>query len=71
MNPFRALAPIAAALFIAGPAQAQDSTERLLAELADAPGPSGFEEAVRAIMVRALKPSADRITYDGVGQFPK
>ena len=52
---------------MASPALAQDSTERLLAELADAPGPSGFEEAVRAIMVRELKPSADRITYDGVG----
>lgn len=54
-------------LTIATPAAAQDATERLLAELADAPGPSGFEEAVRAIMVRELKPSADRITYDGVG----
>ena len=67
MNPFRAVAMIAATLLMASPALAQDSTERLLAELADAPGPSGFEEAVRAIMVRELKPSADRITYDGVG----
>ena len=67
MNPFRPMATIAAALLMASPALAQDSTERLLAELADAPGPSGFEEAVRAIMVRELKPFADRITYDGVG----
>ncbi|WP_375382709.1 M42 family metallopeptidase [uncultured Sphingomonas sp.] len=44
-----------------------DATERLLATLADAPGPSGFEEAVRAIMVREMKPSADRLSYDGVG----
>ena len=49
------------------PAAAQDRTQRLLAELADAPGPSGFEEPVRAIMVRELKPHADRISYDGVG----
>ena len=48
-------------------AAAQDRTERLLAQLADAPGPSGFEEAVRAIMVRELKPGADRISYDGLG----
>ena len=67
MNPFRPMAAIAAAMLIAGPALAQDSTERLLARLADAPGPSGFEEEVRAIMVRELKPLADRITYDGVG----
>jgi endoglucanase len=51
----------------ATPVLAQDRTERLLGELADAPGPSGFEEAVRAIMVRELQPSADQISYDGVG----
>ena len=50
----------------ATPAAAQDRTERLLAELADAPGPPGAEEAVRAIMVREMKPLA-RISYDGVG----
>ena len=52
---------------LASPAAAQDRTERLLAELADAPGPSGFEEPVRAIMVRELKPLADKVSYDGVG----
>ena len=44
-----------------------DRTERLLGELADAPSPSGFEEAVRKIMVRELKPLSDEIRYDGVG----
>lgn len=44
-----------------------DRTERLLGELADAPGPSGFEEAVRKIMVRELKPLSDEVRYDGVG----
>lgn len=54
---------------IAGPAVAQsgDRTERLLGELADAPGPPGFEEAVRTVMVRELKPLADKVSYDGVG----
>ncbi len=48
-------------------AAASDRTERLLAELADAPGPSGFEEPVRAVMVRELTPLADAVSYDGVG----
>ena len=48
-------------------AGAADRTETLLRTLADAPGPSGFEEAVRAIMVREMKPAADRLSYDGVG----
>lgn len=57
----------AVALVTAAPIAAQDRIERLLGELADAPGPSGFEEAVRAIMVREMKGSADQISYDGVG----
>ena len=52
---------------VAVPAYAADRTEALLQTLADAPGPPGFEEAVRAIMVREMKPFADRISYDGVG----
>jgi putative aminopeptidase FrvX len=54
---------------VAAPALAApgDRTERLLGELADAPGPPGFEEAVRAIMVRELAPLADKISYDGMG----
>ena len=57
-------------LALAGAAAAQqpaDRTTRLLGELADAPGTSGFEEAVRAIMVRELKPLSDDLRYDGVG----
>jgi len=48
-------------------AQTADRTERLLAELADAPGPPGFEEDVRRIVVREVRPLADRISYDGLG----
>ena len=44
-----------------------DRVERLLGELADAAGPPGFEEPVRAIMVRELTPLADKISYDGLG----
>jgi endoglucanase len=65
----RSAIPIAAALLsLAGaPLSAADRTEALLQTLADAPGPSGFEEAVRAIVVREVKPFADRVSYDGVG----
>jgi endoglucanase len=51
---------------VAVPAFSQDSTEALLRELSNAPAPSGYEEAVRAIMVRELKPYG-KITYDGLG----
>jgi endoglucanase len=47
---------------------AQDRTEQLLQRLADAPGPPGAEEAVRALMVPEMKPYATKpIVYDGVG----
>jgi len=51
---------------MAASAGAEDRTEALLRELSNAPGPSGFEEPVRAIMVREMKPYA-KITYDGMG----
>jgi putative aminopeptidase FrvX len=46
---------------------AEDRVEKLLETLADAPGPSGYEEAVRAIVVRELKPLAAHLSYDGLG----
>ncbi len=52
--------------FSALAAQPGDGTERLLRELSDAAGPPGFEEDVRRIMVRELKPYAE-ISYDGLG----
>lgn len=46
----------------------QDATVELLERLANAPGPSGAEEAVRAIMVREMTPLATApIRYDGTG----
>ncbi len=53
---------------ISAHSQAPDRTERLLQQLADAPGPPGAEEPVRAIMVSTMKPLATApITYDGMG----
>ena len=48
--------------------QAPDRTEQLLQRLADAPGPPGFEDPVRAIMVPEMKPYVTKpIHYDGLG----
>jgi endoglucanase len=44
-----------------------DETVQLLQTLADAPGPSGFEEPVRKIMVEHMKPVAGKLSYDGLG----
>ena len=45
-----------------------DRTQLLLQQLADAPGPPGAEEPVRAIMVQQMKPLAtEAIRYDGMG----
>jgi putative aminopeptidase FrvX len=45
----------------------QDDVSRLLESLSNAPGPSGFEEPVRKIMVEQMKPYADKIGFDGMG----
>ncbi len=57
----------AVALLGTGTAHAVDRREALLAELANAPGPPGFEEAVRAVVVRELRPLVDTISFDGLG----
>jgi putative aminopeptidase FrvX len=46
---------------------AQHPVRQLLRELTDAPGPSGFEEPVRKIMVAHMMPLADTLRYDGLG----
>jgi putative aminopeptidase FrvX len=45
----------------------QDRLVQLLKELTEAPGPPGYEEAVRKIMTDRFKPLADNIIYDGLG----
>lgn len=63
-----ALLLVSAAVIPAAVAQQADATVQLLQHLADAPGPPGAEDAVRAIMVGALKPlSAAPLRYDGMG----
>ena len=46
-----------------------DRIERLLKELSEAFGPSGFEGQVRSIVRRELAPLADSIETDGVGSL--
>jgi len=48
-------------------AEAGDETQQLLQALADVPGPPGFEEPVRKLMVERMKPLADKLSYDGLG----
>ena len=49
-------------------AQQPDRTTQLLQKLADAPGPPGYEDPVRAIMVGEMKPlTATPLRYDGMG----
>ncbi len=49
-------------------AQQPDATVQLLGRLSDAPGPPGYEDPVRALMVAEMKPlSAVPLRYDGMG----
>src|SRR5215831_1736835 len=48
---------------------AQDRTVELLQKLADTPGPPGFEEPIRKVMVDAMKPFAESIQFDGLGSI--
>jgi endoglucanase len=57
------MTPFLLALLLAAP----DDTTRLLQHLADAPGPSGFEEPVRKLMVDHMRPASDKLSYDGLG----
>src|SRR5258707_345260 len=50
-------------------ASAQDRTAELLGKIADAPGPSGFEEPIRKVMVDAMKPYASSMRFDGMGSI--
>lgn len=48
-------------------AQSNDATVTLLRMLADAPGPPGAEEPVRAIMYPVMKANSSNIHFDGLG----
>lgn len=51
----------------AAPAPAQDRVEKLLEELTNAPGISGQESAVRAIVARELRAMGAAVSTDGLG----
>ena len=57
------------AVFLAMPLSGQslDPTAQLLSNLTEAPGPSGFEEAVREIVVREFEDLGLDLQYDGLG----
>jgi putative aminopeptidase FrvX len=54
-------------VFLALPALAQDRVAVLLQRLADAAGPPGFEDPVRALVVQEAGSLASSIRYDGMG----
>jgi len=60
---------ISVAAFLATPACSQDQTIQILQRIADAPGPSGFEEPIRKVMVEYIKPLSSSLRYDGMGSI--
>jgi endoglucanase len=50
-------------------AAAQDRVVTLLQQLTDTPGPPGFEEPIRKVMVEHMKPLASSLTFDGLGSI--
>jgi endoglucanase len=51
------------------PGRAQDRAAALLERLSNAPGPPGFEEPVRKLMVDEMKPLASSVSFDGMGSI--
>jgi putative aminopeptidase FrvX len=60
---------ISVAAFFATPACSQDQTIQMLQRIADTPGPSGFEEPIRKVMVEYMKPLSSSLRYDGMGSI--
>jgi len=52
---------------VTGQVQPGDRVERLLQELSNAPGPSGYEGPVREILERELRAAGLKISTDGLG----
>src|SRR3981081_1443694 len=63
----RALTTLCLLALAAAPLAAQDRTVETLRQLADAPGPPGFEEPIRKVMVDFMKPLSASIRFDGMG----
>src|SRR5258708_32336452 len=56
-------------VLVAASAMPQDRTTELWGKIADAAGPSGFEEPIRKVMVDAMKPYASGLRFDGMGSI--
>jgi len=65
------LAAALALVMVAAPSRglAQDRTVALLQQITDTPGPPGFEEPIRKVMVDLMKPLASSIAFDGLGSI--
>jgi len=65
------LAAALALVIVAAPSRglAQDRTVALLQQITDTPGPPGFEEPIRKVMVDLMKPLASSIAFDGLGSI--
>ncbi len=63
------LTVIFVAAFCATVACAQDQTVQTLQRIADTPGPPGFEEPIRKVMVDYMKPLSQSLRYDGMGSI--
>ena len=66
----RSVALIVVALTVsAAHLTAQDKTVALLQQLTDTPGPPGFEEPIRKVLVDLMKPLASSLSFDGLGSI--
>jgi putative aminopeptidase FrvX len=63
------LAAISAALAGQEKSAAQDKTVALLQQLTDTPGPPGFEEPIRKVLVDLMKPLSSSLAFDGLGSI--
>jgi endoglucanase len=68
-NITRSLAAVVLALAAGASVAAQDKTVALLQQLTDTPGPPGFEEPIRKVLVDLMKPLASSLTFDGLGSI--
>src|SRR3954468_20629488 len=63
------LATVALACAVSAPVAAQDRVVTLLQQLTDTPGPPGFEEPIRKVLVDLMKPLSSTLTFDGLGSI--
>src|SRR5262245_26576391 len=66
---FAFLVSLACGCAVSAPAAAQDRVVTLLQQLTDAPGPPGFEEPIRKVLVDLMKPLSSSLTFDGLGSI--